>query len=376
MIPTFQSVAVIILAAILLHPDAAVAQECEGDPIEGFTCDDPSQSALNTGAVFSASEGLAPRRALREEEDEAEVRVGDGRFGVFVNGSAAFRDLDQERELGSDGDIYGAVVGVDYTTDAFVAALSLDYFNENINFDDNAGKNDVDEFGIQLLGIGYPIGNLYVIGATRIAYDNYEIERNISIDGFRTSAEGDPEGYKFLATGGVGYDFVLPQGFGLGVVASLEYERTYVDSYDEEGAEPADPGNVVAPNLSFDSDDRDTLTSVLELNATKAFSVPWGVLIPEAVFRYLHEFMDDPRTIEATNEVDPDQGGGPETVLQFRTNRPDRNYFNVGGAITSVFPQGWALFVDYHAVVGHSFREEHVVNFGVRTDLDTLRNLF
>jgi uncharacterized protein YhjY with autotransporter beta-barrel domain len=367
-------IAAILLVAIFGRPGSALAQECEGDPIEGFVCFDPDRSDLSTGSVFSASEGLAPRRALREEEDELEVRAGDGRFGVFVNGSAAFRDIDQERELGSDGDIYGAVVGVDYTSNAFVAALSLDYFNEDINFDDNAGKNEADEFGIQLLGIGYPVGNLYVIGATRVAYNEYDTERNITGNLGSTTAEGDPEGYKFLATGGVGYDFVLPQGFGLGVVASLEYERTYVDSYEEEGAEQVQD-NTLAPNLSFDSDDRNTLTSVLELNATKAFSVPWGVLIPEAVFRYLHEFMDDPRTIEATS-IELQDVAGAETAVQFRTNRPDRNYFNVGGAITSVFPQGWALFVDYHAVVGHSFREEHVVNFGVRTDLATLRNLF
>jgi outer membrane lipase/esterase len=376
----------LLLVVILGRTGPAVTQECSGNPINGFVCTKPISNNLAVGPVFSASGALRPSpgllKKLREEKGEKTgggASADDARFGLFANGSAAFKDMAEERTLGSDSDIFGGVVGADYTGDAFFASVALDYSNENTNFDHNAGKTEINEFGVRLLGTAYPIGNLYVTGATRLAYDNYDTRRNITDDSGSTVAKGSPEGYKFSASGGAGYDFTLPMGFGVGLAASLNYQRTYVDSYKENGAEPVTSGNDSTPNLRYDDDGSDSLTSVLELNATKAFSVPWGVLIPGAVFQYLHEFADDPRTIKAQvidQEGVVDNGVLAQSDIRYRTDRPNRNYFNLGASVTSVFPQGWALFVNYSAIVGNNLQEEQVVTLGVRTDLDSLRNLF
>lgn len=347
-----------------LFPKEPAAQElC--DPIPGvpnsFQCDDGP-----TGSVFTPSTALSPsallRRGieqLREEEEEEETGGGasaDGPgLGFFVNGLAAFKDIDEKRELGSESDTFGVSLGADYRGERFVVGVALDYSREDTDFDNNTGNTDTDEFGLQLIGIAYPVGDLYFAGTARFAYDDYDIKRNTPTGDF----EGDPNGFKIQVAGGPGYDFNLGRGFLVGLSGQLRWEWTHIDDYDESGP---------APTLEFEDDDAYLLTSILELNGQKSFSVPWGVLIPEVVARYLHEFGNNPRNITANAPA-------TDEIVRYRTNRPDRNYYNLGAALTTVLPGGLALFVNYHAELAHSYREEHVVNFGVRTSLDNLFGL-
>ncbi|HET9868408.1 MAG TPA: autotransporter outer membrane beta-barrel domain-containing protein, partial [Nitrospira sp.] len=285
-----------------LFPEQSDAQECPGNPIDGFGC-----SAIggpgDTGSVFTPSTALTPspllRRGIEQLREEEEEETGGGAsadgqgLGFFVNGLAKFTDLDEERELGSDSDTYGVSLGADYAAERYVVGAALDYIREDTDFDDNAGNTDTNEFGIQLIGIVYPVGDLYFAGTTRFAYDDYDIER-------ASGADGSPEGFKISVAGGPGYDFHLGRGFVVGVSGLLSWEWVHVDSYRESGADAA-----TDLNLDYEDDDAYLLTSILELNAQKSLSMPWGVLIPEVVFRYLHEFEDDPRTIKAEVIEDP-----------------------------------------------------------------------
>jgi outer membrane autotransporter protein len=361
-------IAFIIVVGLPLKEAAAQqgSGECTENPIASFQC-----SAGVTQPVFTPSTAFTPSPLLRRTIEQLQQKavkgeeIGGGAsadpsngpgLGFYANGLTKFTDIDPQRELGSHSDTFGATLGTDYGAERFVVGAALDYSHEDTNFKNTSGNSNTDEYGLQLTGILYPIGNLYLAGTTRFAYDDYDIKRE-------GGAKGSPDGSKISVAGGPGYDFNLGNGFVVGLSGLIRWEWTRVDSYQESGA---GAGNV---NLNYSDDDIYMLTSILELNGQKSFSVPWGVLIPEVDFRYLHEFEDDPRTIEA------DVVGSTTDFVRYKTNSPDRNYYNVGAALTTVLPGGLALFVNYQAQLGYSDQEEQVVNFGVRTSFDYLAGL-
>jgi outer membrane lipase/esterase len=354
---------IMVLGLSLKEP---AAQECTGTPFgEGFDCD-----GFISGPVFTPSTGLSPsplvHRTIEElvEEEKAEQEVGGGAsadwsgLGLFLNGLTVFKDVNNEREWGYNSETFGVSIGADYGRDNFVVGAALDYSYEDARYR-SAGEAETNEFGLQLTGIAYPIWDLYLAGTTRFAYDDYETKRS-------NGAKGSPDGFKISVAGGPGYDFNLGRGFVVGLSSLLRWEWAHVGSYNEHGGQVL--GDGFRSNLKYQDDDVYYLTSILEINGQKSFSVPWGVLIPEIIARYNHEFRNNPRTIKA------EPIGAPGNI-RFSTNKPDRDYYDLGVAVTTVLPAGPSLFVDYHAELGHSYREEHVVNFGVRTNLDYLFGL-
>ena len=86
-----------------------------------------------------------------------------------------------------------------------------------------------------------------------------------------------------------------------------------------------------------------------------------GVIVPQASAEYVHEFLNDRRTIDAVGA-----GGVP---VSFVTDPPDRDYFNIGGGVVFVLPDGISPFLSYSAQVANRFEELHTVTAGVRFEL-------
>jgi NAD(P)-dependent dehydrogenase (short-subunit alcohol dehydrogenase family) len=132
------------------------------------------------------------------------------------------------------------------------------------------------------------------------------------------------------------------------------------------------PNEVNTPMLrtGFARRGLDPDTAIRELNK----SVPLGriyagdvIVVPVVYLRYLHEFADDSRTIEARVR-EPTESGRPGEAdeVSFRTNNPDRNYFSVGGGVFTDFGLGLSAFASFDVLFGHSYRDEQTVNVGVR----------
>ena len=75
----------------------------------------------------------------------------------------------------------------------------------------------------------------------------------------------------------------------------------------------------------------------------------------------MHEFLNDRRTIHAT--------ATDGSAVSFVTDPPDRDYFNVGGGVVFVLPDGVSPFLSYSAEVANRFEEVHTVTAGVRFEL-------
>lgn len=362
--------------------------ECpEGNPITGFTC--RPAGTVATGPIPTVSEGTrgngGASLALIEEliEEDAEEDGGGssadeaggvdgGGFGLFVIGTTQFSDLDEEQEIGAESDLFGGLVGAEYVADSWSMGIGVDYSQEDIEFDRDTGETVIDEYGVQIFGVGRPVEQFFVIGAGRFAYSEYEMDR-VAQPG--NVARGETHGTEYGLIAGAGYGLPLTRRVALTLSAFIDYEKTEVDGFRETGAtpipvQPPPPGVDPAPaNLQFEDDEYDSLTLILALDlSVLTFKRTNFALITGASFRYLHELEDDQRTIEA---LFPETGPtATSNEIVFETNEPDRNYFNVGASVTAVFGANadWSAFIDYNADVGHRFRDQHIVSAGVRRE--------
>jgi uncharacterized protein YhjY with autotransporter beta-barrel domain len=84
-------------------------------------------------------------------------------------------------------------------------------------------------------------------------------------------------------------------------------------------------------------------------------------VVPQVNAEYVHEFLNDRRTIHAT--------ASDGSAVKFVTDPPDRNYFNVGGGVVFVLPDGISPVLNYSAEVANRFEETHTVTAGVRLEM-------
>jgi outer membrane autotransporter protein len=309
------------------------------------------------------------RNAVDEESPDSPDQGGLGPIGLFAIGSAGFEDQDStKREIGQNTDRYGIAVGLDYQFDNALVGFAVDYLRENTDFDSHAGDMQNDEIGVQVFGALYFTPQAYAIIGGRFADNDYDLSRRFFVDFNQDldpdevdhfeKAKADTDGIKYSVVAGGGYEFPLGGGFEGGLAASLEFERTEIDGYSEKNADPTG-------SFRYDDDDIETLTSTLEGRLQKTFYSGSVAVVPVVYLRYLHEFADDSRTIEAT--VRESVSGLPgEDEVKFRTNNPDRNYFSVGGGVFTDFGVGLSAFASFDVLFGHSYRNEQTVNVGVR----------
>ena len=173
-------------------------------------------------------------------------------------------------------------------------------------------------------------------------------------------AHADPDGHQYSFSVGAGYDF--RQGaWTFGPVARLQYIRLNIDGYQETINNTA-PGFGWA--VALDSQDVESLTTVLGGRASYAISTGLGVLLPQVRIEWEHEFKNSSRLLTARFVNDP--AGQP---ILFTTDNPDRNYANLGVSLSATFRGGIAAFIDYETVLGLAHVSGHFITLGVRGEL-------
>ena len=268
-------------------------------------------------------------------------------LGLFANGLFAVGDRDPtSNEDGFDFHTYGVIAGVDYRfSPKLVLGAAFTYQSTNSDLDNpnslvgsfstsvNAGSADTRSYGFSLYSTYYVLEQLYVDGILSFGWNNYSLDRVISYNlgvnpttGQSTApvnqiAHADPDGHQFSFSIGAGYDF--RQGaWTFGPLARLQYIKLNIDGYREKINNP-NPGFGWA--LALDSQDVESLTTVLGGRASYAISTGVGVLLPQVRIEWEHEFKNDSRLLTAQFVNDP--------LLQpipFTTDSPDRNYVNLG----------------------------------------------
>ncbi|MEA3411118.1 MAG: autotransporter outer membrane beta-barrel domain-containing protein [Pseudomonadota bacterium] len=119
-------------------------------------------------------------------------------------------------------------------------------------------------------------------------------------------------------------------------------------------------------NLQVDSQDFDSLKTVLGFQGAYAISQSFGVLQPYLRAAWHHEYLNDSRTINSryVNEFIP--VGGSPTNLPVVTESPDRDYGTIGIGLSSVFQGGWQGYYLYERWIALDNITDNVFALGVR----------
>jgi outer membrane autotransporter protein len=322
---------------------------------------DASTSGGTAGAEIriGGEEQRSIYRRLRQRQGSASADTGVGQgFSLFA--SADYQKFDQDAnrfESGFERDTVGGTIGGDYLLrNGLVLGAAFSYGHEFGDYDGSGGGFDHDAYGILAYASVVPVPALFVDAVVGYTRRDYNFERRISFansNGIISGpTRGDTDGNEFKVGLNTGYDFL----FGpvtVGPRVGVLYRETTIDGFRESGR--------TGLELGYDDQNIQSLTTTAGVFGSIAISTGVGVIVPQASAEYVHEFLDDQRSVGFRLLQD---GAGQRFL--FETDRPDRNYFNFGVGASMVLPNGMQPFVNFRELVGYRDRSSHTVTVGLR----------
>jgi len=345
---------------------AALRSGAVGMSLQGL----PTGAGLNDALgseVAGLAAGLAEVTGGAASGDDASNTLfafGDGRLGVFINGSLSSGDKDPtSNEDGFSFDGWGLTAGVDYRfTDSAILGLAVGYNSGSTDLDNNGGSLDTDGYSLSLYGTYYPDEHVYADAVITYGSNSYDQERNIRyrVGNYNVNqvASADYDSSQWSATIGAGYD--IPRGpWTFTPVVQLQYLSADVDGYTERMSAPNAPGGGWGTRLG--DMDQESLTSMLGFNVSHAFSTNWGVILPQLHLDWVHEYKNDAVAINGSFVDDPTSG-----VFGVRSDRPDSDYYNARLGVSAQLARGNSLFLYYNKVLGYRNLDLDSLGAGVR----------
>ncbi len=330
-----------------------------------------------TGEQRRVYQRLKEKREGSSAGASADSSMGIPGLGLFV--SAEYEAFDKNVtpfESGYSSDSWSGTVGVDYSfTSWATAGIAFTYSSVSGTYAQRGGDFDTESVGGLLYATFFPIPRLFVDVVGGYARKNYTTDRAISftntfnVGDILTSngiASGETDGNEYRAGVNLGYDFNFDRAT-FGPRLGVNYRYTTIDSFAEEGkrAVICNPTcrstSGTGLELDYDRQDESSLTTVAGLFVSVSFSTPFGVVVPQATFEYVHEFADNQRAIHFNFVEDLAQ-----KKFRFQNDPPDRDYFNAGAGVVFVLPGGFSPFVNYRALLGYKDQSSHTVTAGLR----------
>ncbi len=331
-------------------------------------------SALRAGgaSLMASTSKPGPIRLAQLDTgsvNDASPAFPDRRLDVYLNGTGSTGDYDSTLspsallgEPGFDFDSWGALAGLDYRlTDRLVIGAALGYGSTEADLDQNLGDFEMDGYSVLAYG-GYYAENFYLDGTLSFGWNDYDTTRNLSIPAISLSAEAaaDFDGRQNGFSLGAGYDHAAGS-LTIGPYARLDSLRTRIDAYAEEATGSIGGASASSAALRIEDQEIISTTSALGAQASYAWSTPFGVLLPQLRFEWIHEFDNHRREVSAVFIED----AGSNTFV-ITTDDPDEDYFNLGAGLAAVFPHGINAFVYYETPIGLDDVDAHYVTAGVR----------
>jgi uncharacterized protein with beta-barrel porin domain len=284
----------------------------------------------------------------------ADGGFGLGGLGVFVNGAVEIGGQDRTgRRDGSDFTTLGLTVGADYRIgDQAVVGAAFGFSDADVDFDRGGGM-DVRSYSGQVFGLFYPMENLSIDAAVGHAWIDYKLQRRAELPGVMdVTARSSTDGRQLFGTVGVMYD-VPVQAATISPFGRLEAARLKVDGFTEAGADPL--------GLVVESQRAHSLTSALGVQASYAISTEAGIVQPQARIAWMHEFRNSAREVGAHFQQDL-----ASTRFSITTDKPDRDWLDIGAGVSLTTVQGFTAFVDYEGSFARSDLDRHRFTGGVR----------
>jgi outer membrane lipase/esterase len=313
------------------------------------------------GSASGGTVGAESRFGAGEEQRQSAASAdADGTSGLSAFVSTEYQKFNKDTtrfETGFDRDTAGASVGVDYLLrGGMVLGAAVSYAHEFGDYDGVGGGFDHDAYGILVYGSVVPVTNMFVDAVAGYTRKDYGFERRASLSITGRSAagptSGDTDGNEFKVAVNTGYDFLVGR-FTFGPRAGINYRETTIDAFRESGH--------TGLELAYDNQIIRSLTTTVGLYGSVAVSTGFGVIVPQATAEYVHEFLDDQRSVGFSFVQDP-----ARRRFLFQTDPPDRDYFNLGVGMSMVLANGMQPFLNFRELVGYKDRSSHTVTLGLR----------
>ncbi len=342
---------------------AELRQGARGASIRGLTL-------VNDGRSLQ----LATLGDLFRKDPGADDEVGKdfARWGFFATGMVDRGGFSANgTRPGFDFHNESLTAGVDYRfTDNFVAGAALGYNQNSSNLDQNLGKLSVDGYSLNGYFSWYHDNDFYVEGSLVLDWLNYDLQRNITyqianlsntgMTSVDQTATASPNGNQSSIALSVGKDFNRG-AWAASPYMRLVYSHLRLDGFTESASNPGAPGAGLITSVASRS--LDSNLGVIGGRISYTTSFDWGILIPNAMLEWNHEFRNDPQTIVTRFVYDPTQ-----TPIVITDKPPDNSYFNVGIGLNAVLPGGRSGYFSWEHLVGFAGAHENRFSLGIRIE--------
>jgi uncharacterized protein with beta-barrel porin domain len=346
-----------------------------GISFRGLAINAPGQSAFDGELAGFPADPTSALGGGASADPGNFYSFGDGRIGVFVNGTISTGDKDPTtNEDGFDFDSWGITAGIDYRfRENLIAGIAGGYNSGSTDIDNSGGSLDTDGYSISVYGTYFHGESAYVEAIFSYGRTDYDQERNIryliedvSVNqttenvSVNQTASADYDGNQWSGAIGIGYD--IPKGpWTFGPVARMQYVSADVDGYSERIAAPNAPGGGWAARLG--DTDQDSFTTTLGGNVSRAFGTPWGVVLPQLHLSWVHEFEDDAIAVNGSFIEDP-----TGSIFEITSDKPDSDYFNARIAVSAQLARGNSAFIYYNKIFGYRDLDVDTLGAGLRLE--------
>jgi uncharacterized protein YhjY with autotransporter beta-barrel domain len=312
---------------------------------------------ISQGALLADLLAQRERQGTRSDDDQSPF----GKLGVFANGTFTLGDKDgTSRETGFDFHTLGMTAGVDYRlTDSFILGAAFGFAATDADLDGSGGNIDAKQYSGSIYGTYY-FERFYIDGIATIGHNTFDSERNIVYSitvPVSQTAKGDTDGTHYTLGIDGGYEF-RSGGLTYGPYVRLNYYKIGINGFAEH-IDNSNPGFGLA--LEFRDQTVESLRTALGGQASYPLSTQVGVFVPQLMFEWVHEYLNNDRTIISNYVNDPNK-----ELIVFSTDEPDRNFFHLGVGLSAMFRGGKSAFIYYQTALAFENITRHDIVLGVR----------
>jgi len=305
------------------------------------------------------------------------------RLGAFVVGTQG--DGDKQTTSLSRGFDYTsstATIGVDYlVNNSTIVGFALGHGSSSSDLFGGVGEINIRNNNLSVYGSKYFKEGWYLDAIAGIGEVDSRNRRSIDFTVNNVTVEQEARGQfdssQVILSFGGGRSFEA--WANIDVTARVNYIDTAIDRF----AESTNPGEAgFGLGLEIDSYDVSSTTSDVSVAFSKPLSQRWGVLVPSATFRWLHEFEEgedvlfgrflaDPSSFDFSNSgvvvagVDNDA-----TIFTVPLEKVDANYGNVRVGVAALFANQLSANLSVSRTVGLNDFDHTYFSLTLRRDFN------
>lgn len=260
---------------------------------------------------------------------------------TWIDGSGIYGDVDgNSNESDFDYTIWGGSLGADVLlADHWVLGLAGGYANTDLDFSSRPGEGEVNTYQGALYA-GYVDPRFHVGVSGRYAYNEMDGKREIRFGALNREASADLDGHDYGARFEGGLNLLDIGGIVFQPTASVNYSHLTQDDVTESGA--------LSLNLAIEDFDVDSLVTGVGMRVRGRWEIGRKIwIVPELRGRWLREFLDTDRFIEARLLGAP----AGASAFQIQGVQLPRDAGSVGLTWSVITDSAWRVVGSYDAVL-------------------------